>query len=426
MNIRQRLNKKPGIAGILAAVLMFAMLFTAGLGFFVYINRANLLYDQALANRNETVSSAVHESLTVTTSESGTHLALTVENTGGYSSQVQAIFVTEPSEKVVELNGSATSPALPITINPGVTSATINTGITVSSGTFYLKVLTGRGNVFTGSYPNSIPPYAEQAFSSGSLAVNLATFKFYILGAGQQSGGYVSGFVATALPITTNDIAFSVQFTNTDVHQRNITLWPSSEVKVMSIQTGSNGKNIQVSDLFLVASLSGGTNPTGVTAFTTPITVSYESTITLYFGSADAEGTTLVSTSGLTQNPFTAFFELNGVYSDGTFFGQTVPFPAGTVTAATTSLSSTSGASGSVITVSGTGFDAGEPGFIGWLTPASDSFTTLTTFTVVASGGSITDVPSGTTFTVPAVTPGYYVVVVSDYVNTLYVVFDVT
>ncbi|MDG6918271.1 MAG: hypothetical protein JRN62_02335 [Nitrososphaerota archaeon] len=427
MNIENRLGRgHKGVAGILAAVLMFAMLFTAGLGFFVYVNKANALYDQQLVNSNNAVVAAHQEDLAVTTGLSSSSLTVTIQNKGSAASQVVDIFVTEPSGSIVQLTGTSTTPSLPITINAGTTSPTLVTNIIISSGNYYVKVLTGRGNTFTSAYPTPIPPYAQQAESSGSLAINLQTFRFYVLGTGMQSGGEVSGFVATALPITSNDIAFSVTFTNTDIAQRNITIWPSSEVEVMTIQAGSNGKNIQTSNFFIASGLTGGTDPTGIAAFTTPLTVAYQHNVTLYFGASSAEGTGLISTSALVQSPFTAFFELNGIYSDGTFFGETVPFPAGTVTLATASTSSTAAAPGSIITVSGTGFTAGAAAFIGWLTPSTESFTTLTTFTVVASGGTAGDIPSGVTFPVPSVAAGYYVVVVSDYISTSYIVFQVT
>ncbi|MDG6934140.1 MAG: hypothetical protein JRN68_05535 [Nitrososphaerota archaeon] len=427
MNIDNKLHKgRRGVAGILAAVLMFAMLFTAGLGFFVYINKANALYDQQLVNSSNAIVAANQEDLSVTTGLSASSLTVTIQNQGSAATRVIDIFVTKPSGTVVQLTGASTTPALPITINPGATSQTLVTSIVVSSGEYYIKVLTGRGNTFTSAYPTPIPPYAQQAESSGSLAINLQTFRFYVLGNGLQSGGEVSGFVATALPITSNDLAFSVTFTNTDIAQRNITIWPSSEVEVMTIETGANGKNIQTSNFFIASGLTGGTDPTGVAAFTTPLTVPYQHSITLYFGAANPETTGLISTSSLAQSPFTAFFELNGIYSDGTFFGETVPFPAGTLTLATSSTSTTSAAPGSVVSVSGSGFIPGASAAVGWLTPATEAFTVLTPFTVVSSGNTAGNVPSGTTFTVPAVAPGYYVVVVTDYVSTTYVVFQVT
>ena len=58
---------------------------------------------------------------------------------------------------------------------------------------------------------------------------------------------------------------------------------------------------------------------------------------------------------------------------------------------------------------------------IGWLNNAG-KMTVLTTFVTTNNGG----IPAGTTFTVPDVAPGFYTVMISDYINTYFLTFQKT
>jgi flagellin-like protein len=63
----KHLKRKRAVSGILAAVILFAMLFTVGTGFFLFANTQNNFYDQALSARNTAQKNQLSESLALNT-----------------------------------------------------------------------------------------------------------------------------------------------------------------------------------------------------------------------------------------------------------------------------------------------------------------------------------------------------------------------
>jgi len=188
-------------------------------------------------------------------------------------------------------------------------------------------------------------------------------------------------------------------------------------VSIFSLTSG--GDNAELTTFYIVDGVNAPVNGVVTYNSTKPYaTIPVDSQQMLYFGSRNplSNTGTNVDSNGLT--PFTALFTLTGVYSDSTLFGQTIPFPAGTVTDSTASLSATSGNSGASITVTAGNneFIAGTRGYIGWI-DSTGAVAVVKTFTTTGLGGI------STIFTVPTAPADYYTVIVSDYVNSVYFTF---
>ncbi len=235
-----------------------------------------------------------------------------------------------------------------------------------------------------------------------------------------QSGQQVGGFPAAGIPMG-KALAWHVQFTNQDPLQRAITLWPKSLAAVKSVMQETG----EISPFFIVDGISSdGTTLIKYNSTHNFVLIPYGATVTVYFGSTLPLGTGTDTFDNTEIAPFTAFFALEGIYSDKSLFALTVPYPAGMVTQANMATAPIAGAAGITVTVSCTSpcfFNANAQSYVAWL-DSTGKLTTVKTFTMSAGG----NIPAGITFTVPAATAGFYTIVVSDYVNSVYSVFQHT
>jgi hypothetical protein len=182
-----KIKQRRGLAGILAGIILFAIIFTAGFGFLYYVNSSTQIANQANVQRENVGLQAADEKLLVTanlTSVAGCSQCLLVgaTNTGGESLSVVDAFVTCQSKSCGQysssqlMSNSTVSPpshflsqkpdlnvSLPLTLGVG---ASAGNGILVSGGpggaftyvpkyneTFVVSLLTSRGNVFSAQYP---------------------------------------------------------------------------------------------------------------------------------------------------------------------------------------------------------------------------------------------------------------------------------
>jgi hypothetical protein len=234
-----------------------------------------------------------------------------------------------------------------------------------------------------------------------------------------QSGIQVGGYPADGIPVSKN-LAWRVQFTNQDAAGRSVTLWPKSLAAIETIMA----ETVEVTPFFIVNGIAS--DGSGLIAYSQPfITIPYKATVTVYFGATAPLGTGTDNVDQTEIAPFTAFFALEGIYSDNELFSLTVPYPAGMVTQGNAKSVPTAGATGSQVTISCTSpcyFNPSSQSYVGWL-DSTGHMTVVTTFTTNSNG----NIPSGVTFNVPSGTPGtYYTIVVSDYVNTVYLTFQHT
>jgi len=239
-----------------------------------------------------------------------------------------------------------------------------------------------------------------------------------------QSGIQVGGYPTMGVPSGAS-LVWEVTFTNVDPLHRAITIWPQTEMAIGSAEYDGFDTDYTQAHYYLISSLNPGSttvNPYSTSAF---ITLAYNVPTTLYFAATAALGSTTQAFGTNVLTPFEAYFALTGMFSDGSLYGETIPYPYGIITQASAYTTPTSGLPSSTVTVSCTTpchFDAGASALVGWINSAGQ-LTQLTTFTVSGSG----NIPAGVTFTVPAAaTAGYYTVEVTDYINSVFMTFQVT
>jgi flagellin-like protein len=191
-----KLNSHPrrkAISGILAALIFFAMLFTAGMSFILYTfssyNTYNQAQVQAVQNQQQKSSEdlslracdATHHLPSVppwqgsTCSVSGSHVGVWVQNIGSVTVTLQKLWIFNSSKnsvvpKFTPTGNPVTTPALPIVLAPGsvvVVDSTFSPG--ASTDKFAIFFVTSMGNQFQASYP---PPPQPNATPSISLSPN--------------------------------------------------------------------------------------------------------------------------------------------------------------------------------------------------------------------------------------------------------------
>jgi flagellin-like protein len=290
-------RRRRGVAGIVGAVLLFAMLFTVGAGYFLFVNQSNLLYTQSLTNRANAMQGALGEGLGLTTSQ-GTNgdIDLAITNTGGAATTVVELFVTSPAGSVTAVTTQSTPP-FPISLNPGATSATIDTSISYTTGTYVIKALTQLGSVFTVDYPQTATYLAAQALSSGAIGDLYLTFQsysyYYVASSGCPTGtGYSPycletasgdtgpGFAIPTATATGKMMAFSIQLTDLNPQSKDIVLDQFTLI-YQNVFYGNQHVNLFPWYIANVGTKSGGLIP--VLSQYTPVVLHYNQPVTVYF-----------------------------------------------------------------------------------------------------------------------------------------------
>ena len=143
---------RKALAGVLGGMILFAMIFTTGLGFFIFVSTTNLRQEQAAANTLRLQLDQKQEQFQVVPILQSGNIAFYMINTGGISINLTMALISSPGT-LQTLQGP---PSFPITLNPGATSATISSGIAPAPNVQYnIKVLTKRGTVALGIYPSA-------------------------------------------------------------------------------------------------------------------------------------------------------------------------------------------------------------------------------------------------------------------------------
>jgi hypothetical protein len=191
LNTRALGRRRQAISGIFIALIIFAAIFSAGVGYYVFAGQAWLSSAQDALAKQGAAQGANEESLTVTTGLAsgstcvGCVLEVNASNSGGVTVTITAVFVTTPSGKALS---SSTNPStlgsefltsgdeqtgdlnvtLPISLAVGEgTGSLMGCGTSVgcaigirsasclsclTSGNVYVSVLTSRGNTFSAEY----------------------------------------------------------------------------------------------------------------------------------------------------------------------------------------------------------------------------------------------------------------------------------
>lgn len=90
-------SRRRGLSGIIGAVIFFALLFTTGLTYFLFVVQNEQLYTSSLVNRANDIQDRLFESLLVTGMLKGSNVGFTANNTGGIATTVLRVFVIDSS-----------------------------------------------------------------------------------------------------------------------------------------------------------------------------------------------------------------------------------------------------------------------------------------------------------------------------------------
>lgn len=183
---RPKLVKRRAITSILAALILFAMIFSVGLAYFTAVNSNQALNNAAAAERQSSANGLGQEKLSLVPTVCGTNLCLEVANSGGSSSTIVAAFITTQSGSLwqasdgkvyltsptdLSIGGSSTL-ELPLSLSVGQNTSLMScstygcdlifSSYTYTTGsTILLSVLTKDGNVFSVQYPPSLTTATE-------------------------------------------------------------------------------------------------------------------------------------------------------------------------------------------------------------------------------------------------------------------------
>jgi|GEM_PF-2617345 hypothetical protein len=172
-------RRKKGVSGIIAATFLFAMIFTTGFAYFMFVQYNYQLQHQAAIERNQMDFDQSLEQFEVGGSVSNNKLYAQVNNTGPVAITIVHVFFINGTTGAF-IKDEPINPG--ITINPG-TKATIGNGINYASGDILIKVLTARGNIGSGIYPPltlpSLPgwPYGPGGPTAPSIVFSYGSMK---------------------------------------------------------------------------------------------------------------------------------------------------------------------------------------------------------------------------------------------------------
>jgi hypothetical protein len=430
LNRRQKHAKK-GIAAIIGGIIIFGIVFSVGYGY-LYFSTQNI---KAL---NATDNSKATESYTVTGGlGSSGNITVSITNNGPIAITLVSIIISNSSQNVLKVATSASgkvSPSLPISINPGQTSASIDTGVAqtlTAIGSYTIKVLSQRGNLVAALYPSTNPNVNKViATQNGPVGIVFDSFSFfygynnpYKFGDGYQIGGYYGSIVPQS-----DDGVFQIKVQDSDPQGRSLTISTlSSLIMGPGANSGPGSGSVQyyiVGDLSEYSNCASGMNCVQ-TAVYSPITIPYQGYAILNFSAAVVGGCTGKNSPcqvapNTVSGTVPMFFLLFGHYGDSNLFGQTIPYVADYGTSATlssTSASTTTPISGLVNCARGTTYSFSFSGF----SNAPQVY-------LINSAGAVSKITTGTTTTSTAsfVVPtslalhSYYEVFVSDGINAVY------
>ena len=160
---------------------------------------------------------------------------------------------------------------------------------------------------------------------------------------------------------------------------RSITIWPQTEMAIGSAEYDGFDTDYTQAHYYIIDSLNVGLDDRERVHHEDRrnfITLAYNVPTTLYFAATAALGSTTQAFGTNVLTPFEAYFALTGIFSDGTLFGETIPYPYGIITQANAYTTPTAGATGGTVTVSCTTpchFNANAKAMVGWINSAGQA-----------------------------------------------------
>ncbi len=153
---RMKSQSTKAISGILSGVILFSVLFTSGATYFAMANQSQIDYQNAVTARQQKDRESQAQTFEVsTTLLANDFLALTVENKGSRTVKIVSLFVIDNSSVVTVL----TDPDGLFSARSGLVAPITPYNTTVQylpSKSYIIRVLTERGNMGVGTYPDEI------------------------------------------------------------------------------------------------------------------------------------------------------------------------------------------------------------------------------------------------------------------------------
>ncbi|MBI4258852.1 MAG: hypothetical protein HY619_07840 [Thaumarchaeota archaeon] len=212
-------RSRRGVSAIVGAVIMFAMVFTTGAGYFTFIAQSQQLLNKETFNKSQLENERVAERLDLVAVkiQSNGAIGANITNTGPLTTKIILIIVSNSSfvQVLDGQPGQQTSPNLPILINPASTPGPIDTGITPTSGqTYSIKVISERGNVAQTTFPDetsaAVVAASLIAKGVGDLQMNLRSIKWAV-----KSGSNPLTFSdGSEIASGTSNVVWKVNMTN--------------------------------------------------------------------------------------------------------------------------------------------------------------------------------------------------------------------
>ncbi|HEV2138971.1 MAG TPA: Ig-like domain-containing protein [Nitrososphaerales archaeon] len=209
---RNRKNRR-GIAAVLAALILFAMVFTTGFGYLLFVNQGTQTINQANAGRQNALLQASQEALlSKVVLIGGNTLVLSVNNTGGTPITINMIYIADSTGKMItppgfigKSGGSNATANWPISLPVGQSTKTLGgcvagkTGCNIQltytySGTpVTVEIITTNGNTFAAPYPpantfvpnngnvlvvNMVATPTQTLTCTGCITVNVTVYNY--------------------------------------------------------------------------------------------------------------------------------------------------------------------------------------------------------------------------------------------------------
>jgi hypothetical protein len=163
-------TSRRGVAGILAAILIFGMLFTAGFAYLTWQAQSSNNGNAANLSRLNTIEQSNLEHIYLATIVAGTGpytITIVAENSGGIATTIVGAYASAGGV-LIKSPGIVTENSV---LAIGASVSLTLTGIGVASGT--ISVITSRGNTFSAPFPN--PPTATTETISTSTGSTTTT-----------------------------------------------------------------------------------------------------------------------------------------------------------------------------------------------------------------------------------------------------------
>lgn len=322
-----------GVSGLLSAIFLFAMLFTTGAAYILFVTDSQFKMQDTAKSALDRDIQRMSEEVNIETSELGNgHLGASITNTGSEPVQVKQIFVVGASGNLLK---NIQSPTLPITLNVQTATATpIDTNVTIQqSANYTVKVITQRGSLFSEAYPplssSNITTIISSAISSeiaksiGSIAMDTTTLQY-----SQDNGDtWNEGW---SVPGGNGKLTvWRVNVTNQS--HRDVYLGKQSDFFFLKIVTGVGGGSLSPMAFYIVKNASVTTYPELDSNFIANggvmVPANGTATKTLYM-KIDAAGSGSAQYMDANAKYLTTL-ELFGKYDSPTsiaYYGQSLPF----------------------------------------------------------------------------------------------------